>query len=167
VADEKKKKPKNKGGRPTSYTPELAAEICQAVATSEYGLKRLCEMHPHWPAKITINLWRFKDLNGFSAQYNKAKQAQIDLLVEQCMDISDDISRDTVVNNQGNEVCNSEYVNRSRLRVDTRKWIASKLVPRVYGDAKQLEIKTEENEQLKEELKKLRLELAAKNSRDY
>jgi hypothetical protein len=35
-------------------------------------------------------------------------------------------------------VCNSEFIARSRLRIDTLKWLASKLVPRLYGDKEEL-----------------------------
>ena len=55
-------------------------------------------------------------------------------MAEEMLLISDDISRDTILNKKGEEVCNSEYINRSRLRVDTRKWLCAKLMPKVYGE---------------------------------
>ncbi|WP_367379929.1 hypothetical protein [Legionella quinlivanii] len=30
-------------------------------------------------------------------------------------------------------MCNSEFIARSRLRINTRKWLASKLAPKIYG----------------------------------
>lgn len=121
-----------KMGRPTDYTSELAALICERVATHEVGLQKLCTMYDDMPAKITINQWRFK-YPDFAAQYAQAKISQIETLVDEILEIADDSSRDNVVNEQGNTVCNSEYIARSRLRIDTRKWLASKLVPKTYG----------------------------------
>jgi len=129
-----KKKPK-KMGRPTTYTPELANLICERVATHTYGLKKLCRMYDDMPSQSTINLWRYKHTD-FSEQYAQAKVFQIETLVDEILEISDDTSHDQLVNDYGNAVCNSEFIARSRLRVDTRKWLAAKLVPKVYGAQK-------------------------------
>ena len=69
----------------------------------------------------------------FSEQYAKAKRCQVELLVDEILEIADDSSQDNSVNDQGNIAFNAERVARSRLRIDTRKWIACKLIPRVYG----------------------------------
>jgi len=131
----KRKEPtaKKKTGRPTDYTPELAALICQRVATTTLGLERMCAMHEDLPVKSTVNLWRYK-YPEFSALYAQAKLAQADLLAEEILEIADDTSHDTKVNPEtGEEYLNSEFVARSRLRIDSRKWLASKLLPRQYG----------------------------------
>jgi hypothetical protein len=125
---------KNLRGRPTLYTQDLADEICKKISTTSKGLLRLCNENSHWPTKETILDWRLTNKNDFSYQYRNAKAAQVEALVDECLDISDDTSYDSYIQDNGKEVCNSEYVNRSRLRVDTRKWIASKLAPKVYGD---------------------------------
>ncbi len=115
-------KAKAKGGRPTDYTPEMAALICERVATSTLGLKKLCDAHEDLPVKSTVNLWRYK-YPEFSAQYAQAKMFQADLLAEECLDIADDSSQDIAYNSDGDEICNTEFVNRCRLRIDTRKWL--------------------------------------------
>jgi hypothetical protein len=130
-------KPKKKIGRPTKYTDNLADEICDAIATSSDGLRKLCANNKHWPDRDTIFRWLFNN-DSFYDRYHKAKQMQITALVDDVIDISDDTSRDTKVNEEGKEVANSEYVNRSRLRVETRKWLAAKLVPRLYGERKEI-----------------------------
>lgn len=38
-----------------------------------------------------------------------------------------------MVTEQGNRRCDAEFIARSRLRIDTRKWLASKLAPKIYG----------------------------------
>lgn len=135
---------KNTPGRPTMYTDDLANEICHKISTTPFGLKRLCSDNPHWPERETIFAWKRQN-DTFSHMYMKAKMDQVEALTDECLDISDDISNDNIVKvneKTGEEyvVCNSEYVNRSRLRVDTRKWLASKLAPRIYGDKQELNV---------------------------
>lgn len=120
-------------GQPTSYTPELAAEICETIATQGKGLKQLCREHPHWPHPDTIYEWLGKH-QYFSDLYIKAKARQVSVLADQIIDIADDSAQDITTNKNGDEVCNTEFVNRARLRIDTRKWIAAKLAPRIYGE---------------------------------
>jgi hypothetical protein len=92
---------------------------------------------------------------------------QADLLAEECLDISDDSRQDIRVTEDGKTMIDGEFVARSRLRVDTRKWLASKLLPRQYGDKSLLEQKTEENELLKQELIMLRDKLNEQNRKDF
>jgi hypothetical protein len=58
----------------------------------------------------------------------------MDHWADEIIDIADDAGRDVSVDNEGNQRVNGEAIARSRLRVDTRKWIMSKLAPRKYGD---------------------------------
>ena len=126
-----------KQGRPTIYTDELGKEICLKIATSSKGIQRLCKENPHWPCFQTIYEWRLNQ-EGFGERYIKAKRSQVHLLIDECIDIADDTSQDTIIrqNKDGSEseICNSEYVNRSRLRIDTRKWMAARLEPTIYGE---------------------------------
>lgn len=145
--------------------------ICERVATHTFGLNRLCEMYADMPKKITINEWR-SQYEEFSTQYAQAKLKQADLLAEECLDIADNGVNDWMESLSEEEQgdgwrFNGEHYQRSRLRIDTRKWLASKLLPRQYGDQKQIEALTGRNEELEEELKMLRAELDAKNRKDY
>lgn len=130
----KRPEDKKKAGRPTTYTPELASLICELVSSSTHGLEKLCILHDELPPKKTVNAWRHK-YPEFRAQYAQAKCEQADLLAEECLDIADDDTHDTKINAEGYEVCNTEYIARSRLRIDTRKWLAAKLLPKQYGQA--------------------------------
>ena len=123
---------KSKRGRPTEYTQELADLICERIAIHGVGLKKLCEMYDDMPEKAAIRRWCIKHPE-FGSQYARAKVQQIDTLVDEIIEIADDSSQDVMINEHGNRVCNSEFIARSRLRIDTRKWLASKLVPKVYG----------------------------------
>jgi hypothetical protein len=157
---------KNATGRPPIYTEELGDEICEAIATNAFGLEKICKKFPHFPDKSTIWLWKLKE-PSFAEKYYKAKLIQAELHVEECFDISDDVSNDKKENQHGNEVTNNEAVNRSRLRVDTRKWVASKLLPRQYGDKQLVEDLQAENANLRKEMMEYRKMLDEKNKKDY
>lgn len=126
-------------GRPSLYTEELASEICEAIAHSHKGLSTLCKEHHNWPNPLTIYRWLDdEDKVEFRKQYARAKDAQIEALIDETLEISDDSSNDTLTITKSNgdevEIENKEWTNRSRLRVDTRKWIAAHLKPKKYGD---------------------------------
>ncbi len=128
-----------KSGRKSIFTPELSAAICKAIATTTDGLRKMVLNNPGFPSAQTICEWRF-DHPLFAEQYAQAKRIQADLLAEEILEISDDSSNDFIEDKEGNEKLNSEHVQRSRLRVDSRKWIACKLLPKVYGDKVQNEV---------------------------
>lgn len=121
-------------GRPTKYSEQQADAICEEIATSSLSMKSVCE-------KLSIPVgtvlaWLSKQPT-FQDKYARAKEMQADLLAEEILDISDDGSNDFMTIVKGDEaytVENKEVINRSRLRVDSRKWIASKLKPKKYGD---------------------------------
>jgi hypothetical protein len=54
------------------------------------------------------------------------------------IEIADDSSGDIELDGEGKPRQNAEFMNRSRLRVDTRKWLMSKLAPKKYGDKQQV-----------------------------
>jgi hypothetical protein len=76
---------------------------------------------------------RMRSKPDFRDQYARAKNESADVLVEQMIDIADDGTNDFIETEDGVKF-NHEHVQRSRLRVDTRKWIASKLKPKKYGE---------------------------------
>lgn len=118
-------------GRPTDYTEELAAEICSRLADGE-SLKSICDAE-EMPHKATVYRWiaaheTFRDL------YAHAREDQADTLADEIIDIADQSNFDTVTDADGNSRPDGEWIARSRLRVDARKWIASKLKPKKYGE---------------------------------
>lgn len=58
----------------------------------------------------------------------------LEVMADELFDIADETSQDTITDAEGNARPNSEWITRSRLRVDTRKWYLSKLAPKRYGD---------------------------------
>ena len=70
----------------------------------------------------------------FGEQYARARQFGYQLLADEILAISDDGLNDTYTDDDGNVRTATDVVARSRLRVDSRKWMLSKMLPKVYGD---------------------------------
>lgn len=118
------------------YDPVIAEKICDLVASNTLGLKHILAKDETLPKKSTVYKW-LKNVPEFAEMFARAKEAQMDLMAEELLEIADDGSNDLMTIVKGDEsyeVENKEVTNRSRLRVDTRKWIMSKLAPRKYGD---------------------------------
>ena len=86
------------------------------------------------PHQATIMAWLDGSRPEFSEQYARAREAQADKLAEEALTIADDGRSDTYVDADGNVKTDTEVIQRSKLRVDTRKWLASKMAPKKYGD---------------------------------
>ncbi len=124
---------KRKRGRPSRYTPELAAVICERLAEGE-TLRSVCR-DKAMPDKATVLRWLGdKTKVDFRDQYAHARDMQADALFDEALEIADDVSGDWFTDKDGRKVLDHEHVQRSRLRVDTRKWAASKMAPKRYGD---------------------------------
>lgn len=85
--------------------------------------------------------WSHEDQNhnDFAARISKAREARAHKLADQMLMISDDDSGDTFVDAKGVERSSFENVQRSRLAVDTRKYLTGKLFSRFYGDRVKVE----------------------------
>ena len=118
---------------PTKYTAALAATICARIADGE-SLRSVCR-DAAMPDKATVLRWRGNDEHTeFRAQYAYAREMQADALFDEALEIADDVTDDWTEDKDGKMVFDHEHVQRSRLRVDTRKWAAGKLAPKRYGD---------------------------------
>jgi len=122
---------KNSVGRPSDYSEELVEEICLRISFGE-GLVKICK-DEHIPSRSTVMRWLLNN-KEFQDKYAQAREAQADYLLEELLDIADDKSGDTYEDAKGNIKIDHENINRSRLRVDTRKWVIAKLAPKKYGD---------------------------------
>jgi hypothetical protein len=123
-----------KMGRPTIYSQDVADIICAALAEGR-SLRSICE-HEEMPCLTTIFNW-LRTKPDFLAQYARAKEESADSLADEMLDIADDARNDWMEREGKDErgwVVNGEHIQRSRVRIDTRKWLASKLKPKKYGD---------------------------------
>jgi len=126
----------NQPGRQSMYTDELAQAICDKIAVCTDSLKDILASNPEWPCSETIYTWIYKN-KQFSEMYARAKRAQAQRMVEEL----DQIANDKLYyeDDKGNKRVDSGYSQSQRLIADTRKWIACKLIPKVYGDKQQIE----------------------------
>jgi len=133
-------KPKHAGGRPTDYTLELSDRICARLANGE-SMRTVC-LDDDMPSRETLFRW-IRTNTEFHDHYAHAKQESADALTEEMLDIADEGSNDWMdahdKDNAGYKL-NGEHIQRSKLRIDTRKWIASKQKPKKYGDKQQIDI---------------------------
>jgi len=123
--------------RPTKYTKELADNICSRIAEGESV--RSIVKDKEMPSASTIFRWLLdEEKKAFWEQYEKARNIQSELMFEELIEIADDGTNDYIEREteKGNivETLNSEHIQRSRLRVDTRKWYLSKVLPKKFGD---------------------------------
>lgn len=122
-------------GRPTDYTPEIAEAICEHIANGR-SLVTYCKEND--VSYVTVMRW-LNAKEEFRNNYTRAREDQANFLAEEILRISDDGLNDTYTDREGNVVVNQDVIARSRLRVDSRKWYASKMLPKKYGEKIQTE----------------------------
>lgn len=122
-------------GRPSIYTEELAFKICSRLAEG-LSLRVIC-LDEDMPNASTVHEWVLTDREGFAKQYARAREIQAENMFDEILEIADDGENDYMTITKGNETYNvedREVTNRSRLRVDSRKWYLSKVLPKKFGD---------------------------------
>jgi len=124
-----------KPGRPSDYSIETAQTICAEIAGGR-SAREICR-DPGMPSLRTIFTWLARH-DEFRAMYTAAREAQADYLAEELLEIADDATNDWIQRRREDgtivTVLNGEHVQRSRLRIDTRKFLLAKLQPKKYGD---------------------------------
>jgi hypothetical protein len=102
-------------GRPTDFRDEIAAIICDRLADGE-SLRIICS-DPAMPGRRTVYQWLTAQPE-FAHHYAIARDEQADTYADEIIAIAD-TAEDPAV---------------ARLQIDARKWVASKLKPKRYGD---------------------------------
>jgi hypothetical protein len=118
---------------------EVRDAICEQLADGK-SLREVCKAEG-MPNRSTV----FRALTEdalFRDQYARAREAGVEVMADELLDISDDGRNDFMERDLGDGVVtqqlNAEHIQRSKLRVDTRKWLLSKLAPKKYGDKLEL-----------------------------
>lgn len=119
------------GGAHSTYSRAVADEICHLLADGQ--TLRSIARREGMPTRQTIRSWIVKDYDGFAAKYETAYRLGLDEMADQILDISDDGTRDYKMVD-GREVVDSDHIQRSRLRVDSRKWLLARRLPKEFGD---------------------------------
>ena len=100
-----------------AFSQDMFDRICERIADGE-SLRGICE-GADMPARVNVIRWLEKD-EALRNQYARAREHQADHEFDEIKAIAD--------------LASVEDVQVARLRVDTRKWRAGKLRPKVYGD---------------------------------
>jgi hypothetical protein len=103
--------------RKRGLTAATEADVCRQVAQGR-SLRATLKA-PGMPAMSTVMKW-LQEHPRFAEQYARARVRGIEVHIDGLIDLAD--------------TANAHTVQAIRLKVDVRKWIASKLVPKIYGD---------------------------------
>lgn len=110
----------------SKYTPELADKICEKLEQG-LSLKKICSA-PDMPQTAAVIRW-VRKIPEFAEEYAKARKTQLELIADECLDLSDDDSNDIGPDGRPN----TSAVQRHRLMIDTRKFLLAHLMPEKYG----------------------------------
>lgn len=132
--------------KPVVYSKKLHGQICDYLRE---GLSvREISLLPGMPSKSTYFKWRNKK-KPFRDDCHQAKIDGCFALIDEAKDIADDSKFDwkEVVQDDGSikKVIDREVVARSKLRMDFRLTLASKLLPKIFGDKIEIEHKADES----------------------
>jgi hypothetical protein len=105
-----------KRGRPSTYTLAAAAAICERIAEGE-SLVAICK-DGDMPGYSTVMQWLDRHPK-FADSYARARSHQAERYAQETIDIAD--------------AATPEDATVAKLRVDARKWVAAKLLPKKYG----------------------------------
>lgn len=116
------------------FSDELFKQVCEHLADGK-SLRQIAAIEG-MPSPTSVVNWLNGDKTGeLIAQYTRARELQAEKYAEEIVSISDEKEVEAVY--CGDEITlklDSAAVNRNRLRVEARKWVASKLLPKKYGD---------------------------------
>jgi len=131
---------KPKTGRPTKYSAARAKLICDAIGSGQTAREIAAAQGTPWQ---TICNWRDR-YPEFAAQLKAAQAARAELMAAEILEIADDSSADFIEfetpSGRIRREPNHELVQRSRLRVETRKYLMEKWSPKEYGNVNRLEL---------------------------
>lgn len=124
--------------RPSEYSEATDLIICERIANGE-SLRSVCS-DDDMPDAKTVYRWMNTN-DGFRQRYARAREEQADAIADEILDIADDGRNDWMVRNgddEGGWQVNGEHIQRSRVRIDARKWLAAKLSPKKYGEKQEV-----------------------------
>jgi hypothetical protein len=116
---------------------DLIADILSKVADGE-SLNKICD-GKSYPCRKTFFEW-VGDNTSIANRYMIALSLRAEKYADEIIEIADNTSEDINYDFEGKEKVNTENIARSKLRVDARKWVASKLLPKKYGDSTRVEV---------------------------
>lgn len=123
-------------GRPSTYSQEIADEICERLAGGESVLAMVEADAGRIPPQTVIFQWLLKH-EDFAQNYARARRSWAEFEFERMMQIADtpQLGVKIKTTDKGTETIEGDMVDHRRLQVDTRKWALARMFPKKYGDA--------------------------------
>jgi hypothetical protein len=122
-------------GRPTLYTAKIADRIVAELSDGR-PLAHVCR-GPGMPSHATVRQWEKDNREGFAARYQRARELGYHAMADEIIDIADDNRNDLIVRRRSDGtteiVPNPANVRLSQLRINARRRLLSKALPRHYG----------------------------------
>ncbi len=119
----------------SDYGDHIKDKICQRLMDGE-SLRSICRGEG-FPAESTVRVWIYTDVDPeFTAQYKRAREVQAEVFADELIDIADGKDGLKLVTTKGHGEDEEIYLDAAatRLRLDARKWVISKILPKKYGD---------------------------------
>jgi hypothetical protein len=124
-----------KAGRKPTYTEEDRERIVKHILAELSGgraVSRILREDAGMPAASLFWQWHFTD-ETLQEKVARARENGVEAIMDETLEIADNTSNDTIRNEAGVDQANTEWITRSRLRVDTRHKYAQMIAPRKYG----------------------------------
>jgi hypothetical protein len=116
-------------GRPSDYTEELAAAVCERMSEGK-TLTKVCKL-PGMPDRKTVLRWR-EQFPEFRPVYARARENQADAWGDEIIDDAESCPEDPVA------------IQKTRVVIDAKKWVMGRVHRKAWGDTDSK--KTEEAE---------------------
>lgn len=123
--------------RPSTYSEEIANRVLGELMTGK-TLREVCRGEG-LPDESTVRGWVKDDREGFTDRYTQAREIGYFAMFDEILEIADDGTNDWVERKRGDSdetetVFDHEHVQRSKLRVEARKYMLSKALPKIFGE---------------------------------
>jgi hypothetical protein len=117
------------------YSEELIASWCDTILSEIEGGKSVKEIleQDGYPARATFYGWLNKSPE-LVERYKRATEVRADNIFDEMLAIADDKTDDYYYDKNGDKQFSMNSVNRTRVRLDTRKWVLGKMTPTKYSD---------------------------------
>lgn len=116
--------------RLTAKQQDTATFICEQIVDGK-SLRAICRDNDL--SQRNFYRWLLID-EDLAQQYTRAREEQADTIFDEILEIADDSTNDFMLDKDGAEAINPENIQRSKLRIDARKWMAGKMRPKKYSD---------------------------------
>lgn len=122
-------------GRPSLYSNELVDRICEWISEGK-SLRSFCRIEGNPGFQTVLDWLNDDDKLYFRSKYARAREIQAEIMADELLEIADDTKPDQL------------KLAHDKMKIETRQWIAAKLLPKKYGNIQHIEDITQTPKQL-------------------